>query len=218
MWLGRWCCFGLWPGASAFGYLGCTSGYYPGNRRCEPCEVVLRLVGGMGSRAVCQFPAHWGGGITDLPSIWLLVLLNLAIGAVSGIAMFEATSRVYAFVGRKLGGHGNRPATRAVLAWSAVPTIVTLAVGVVILLVAGGPRSALASGVPIPPSLNQGARLLFKAVGAIFGLWSVIISLSALAAVMGFGIARAIVTALVGGIFILLCILGQVLLRVKIVG
>jgi hypothetical protein len=196
----------------------------------EPAETILEVVSVNPAKYFVLLSGMWGagryvnflitgrGGYTDVPSVWLLVLYNLALGALFGIAMLEATSYVYAFVGRKLGGRGTRAATRAALAWSGLPQVVTLAVGIAILLIADGPASALAGGMPISTSLSRDARGLFSTVGGIFGLWSLILNVRTLAAVMGFGTVRALITGLVGGAFILICILIQVILWVALTG
>lgn len=184
----------------------------------DPGKLFYLLSGIYGAAAYTRLLFRGYGVFTHAPYAWLIVLTNLAVGAVFGMAMLEATSYVYAFVGRILGGLGNRAQARAALAWSSVPLLVPVIVGMTILLVADGPRMALETQGSVADAVSGGTYVTFGAVRFVFGLWHVILCVVTLATVMRFSALRAIMTFLLGGAFLILCMIAQAALWDHLMG
>ncbi|HLG84856.1 MAG TPA: signal peptidase I [Bradyrhizobium sp.] len=115
------------------------------------------------------------GLLTD----WRFALGFLAICVIAGPLWLYVSALILNWISRLFGGQAPPPALRAVIAWSAVPSIV----GFVVVLLAGRIVGSQMSIHGILPVL----------VGA-FGLWSAVVFMLMLARVQHFGFWRTIAT------------------------
>jgi signal peptidase I len=93
------------------------------------------------------------------------------------------------WIGRKMGGAASNDAVRAVFAWGMLPSILGLAV---ILLIAAGWRMVAPGAEP------RVLSSLFDLVNGVCGLWELVVTLMMLSRVERFGFWRTIVTYIVG--------------------
>lgn len=137
-------------------------------------------------------------GFVDLLAGWPGWLGLIAGGAVTGVLLLYLNALILHWLGGLIGGRASTLELRAVLAWSALPTII----GVVIALWLDALARALGDAGPIPPPVLS---VLSPTIIAVCALWSFIVLLAMLSRVEGFGIGRAIV-AYIGVLLVLLSI------------
>src|SRR5579862_7407441 len=118
---------------------------------------------------------------------WRFWLGFLLICAIVGPLWLYVSALILNWISRLLGGQAPPLTLRAVIAWSAVPSIL----GFVVVLVAGHLGSGLAATPKVFPVL----------VGA-FGLWSAVVFMLMLARVQHFGFWRTIATYALNAILV----------------
>ncbi len=124
------------------------------------------------------------------------VLLGLAVlGAAFGIVSLYGSALLFQAVGRLMGGRASAVELRTLFAWSALPSILGLAVvlAAVIALSFSGDLSA-----------PGWVSLLLQAVVILCGFWSLVILLLMLSRVEGFGFWRTILTYILSVVLIVL--------------
>jgi signal peptidase I len=130
-------------------------------------------------------------GLIDQLLNWR-VLLGLAVaGTVAGIVFLYLAALVFNWTGRLFGGRASMLELRALLAWSATPSILGLIVVLVILVAS---KFFISESAVTP----NGLSLLLKAITTICGLWSFIVLLLMLSRVQQFGFWRTIAAYVLG--------------------
>jgi signal peptidase I len=138
-------------------------------------------------------------GVAGLLADWRFWLGFVLLCAVVGIVWLYLSALILSWIGRLLGGHASTLELRAVLAWSAVPSILGFIVVLLINTAVNGASTAKQGGL----------ALLF--IG--FGLWSLVVFLLMLARVQHFGFWRTIAAYVLNLIFPLaIAILARTLL------
>jgi signal peptidase I len=127
------------------------------------------------------------GGAASLLADWRSWLGFLLLGAVIGIVWLYLSALILSWIGRLLGGDASTLELRAVVAWSAVPSILGFFVLLLIRAAVNGESAAMRGG------------LALLVIG--FGLWSFVVFLLMLARVQHFGFWRTIATYLINLIF-----------------
>jgi Yip1 domain len=167
----------------------------------SPRATIRRIVD-VEPRYQVVFLATLAGALSGLESAWsrpptaaipgigswpMLVVTFVVLGGILGIIGLYINGALLKWSGAFLGGSATQVEVRAALAWGEIPAIVAMAVGVIsILLGAGAPLTALASGSIEGPSLGT---TLFHAV---LGIWSFVITLKCLGEVHRFSAWRAL--------------------------
>ena len=135
----------------------------------------------------------------------MLVVLAVIVGAMVGILELYINGALLKWAGAALGGVGSYAEVRAALAWSRVPVIVAVAIGVLaILLGTDGPML----GGPEISSSGAGMTLLH----AVLVLWGFVVMLKCVGEVHGFSAWRAL-----GSILLLLASLAFVLIAMVVI-
>jgi signal peptidase I len=127
------------------------------------------------------------GGAAGLLADWRSWLGLVLLGAVIGIVWLYLSALILSWIGRLLGGQASTLELRAVVAWSAVPSILGF---FVLLLIRAAVNSESAA-------MRGGLALLV--IG--FGLWSFVVFLLMLARVQHFGFWRTIAAYVINLIF-----------------
>jgi hypothetical protein len=128
----------------------------------------------------------------------MLVVIAVIVGALLGIVELYVNGAMLKWAGAALGGVGSYPEVRAALAWSRVPVIVAVSIGVLaILLGTDGPM--LGGEVS-----SSGASLLFLH-GALV-MWGFIVMLKCIGEVHRFSAWRAL-----GSILLIVAVLALIL-------
>jgi len=160
------------------------------------------------------FLAILSGGLIWLERRWsnpstaaafpMLVVLAVVVGAILGIVELYVNGALLKWAGAALGGVGSYPEVRAALAWSRVPVIVAVSIGVLaILLGTDGPMlGGEASG--------SGASLLLLH-GALV-VWGFIVMLKCIGEVHRFSAWRALGSILLIVLAIVVIVAAMILL------
>jgi signal peptidase I len=116
---------------------------------------------------------------------WPILLGFAVLGAVFGIVGLYGSALLFKAIGRLMGGRASAVELRTLFAWSALPSILGLAV-------------VLAAGIALGFSENPAApgwlSPLLQVVVILCGFWSIVILLLMLSRVEGFGFWRTIFT------------------------
>jgi len=116
----------------------------------------------------------------------LIVVAAVIVGAIAGIVELYFNGMLLKWSGSVLGGIGNYAEVRAAIAWSRVPIIVAMAIGIAsILLSDEGPPSALGDEIP-----GSGAAVVI--LQGLFAIWGFIVMLKCLGEVHRFSAWRAL--------------------------
>jgi Yip1 domain len=135
----------------------------------------------------------------------MLVVIAVIVGALLGIVELYVNGALLKWAGAALGGVGSYPEVRAALAWSRVPVIVAVSIGVLaILLGTDGPML----GGPEISSSGVSVTLLH----AVLVLWGFIVMLKCVGEVHRFSAWRAL-----GSILLLVATLLFVLVAVIVI-
>jgi hypothetical protein len=125
---------------------------------------------------------------------------GLVAGGVGGIIGLAIGTFVIGFVARRLGGDAESEDTMAALAWAQVPSVISLVLVAVQLLVFGG--DFFKSEIPILEE-NPAIALVFvpiAAAGLLLSLWQLVLTVLTIAEVNRFSIWRSIAALLISGI------------------
>jgi signal peptidase I len=153
----------------------------------RPPHLVLPLITLGGAASAANLLAGYGVG-SEIVS-WRTLLICVVGAGIFAVFNLYVLAVVVGWVGRKMGGVASNDAVRAVFAWGMLPSIVGLAV---VLLIAAGWR-IFAPGAE-PKLLSS----LFDLANGVCGLWGVVVTLMMLARVERFGFWRTIATYTVG--------------------
>jgi signal peptidase I len=126
-------------------------------------------------------------GVADALTDWRFLLGFLLLSAVIGIVWLYLSALILSWIGRLLGGHASTLELRAVVAWSAVPSILGFFVVLPIRAAVNYESAAMRGG------------LVLLLIG--FGLWSLVVFLLMLARVQHFGFWRTIAAYVLNLIF-----------------
>lgn len=151
----------------------------------------------------------------EISSPWVIVGLNVLIGAVFGIVVLWALSFLFAWIGRVLGGRGSARDVRTVLAWSSVPHLPNLVLAVIVVVIGGA--TVLTAAHPAGTSVfSHSLRVLFLLANGVFGIWGFVISVAGLKAVMGISALRAVGVFVFGGLLIFALLFSSIIAVVKL--
>ena len=153
----------------------------------RPPHLVLPLITLGGAASAANLLAGYGVG-SEIVS-WRTLLICVVGAGIFAVFNLYVLAVVVGWVGRKMGGVASNDAVRAVFAWGMLPSIVGLAV---VLLIAAGWR-IFAPGAE-PKLLSS----LFDLANGVCGLWGLVVTLMMLARVERFGFWRTIATYTVG--------------------
>lgn len=151
-----------------------------------------------------------GRSMGDRIPIPALITICIVFGAIGGIIALRISALVLAWLGRKLGGHGQSQEVRAALAWASVPTIWGGALLVPEFIIFG--EELFTSATPRMDANPLLALLLigFGLVEVTIGIWAFVVFLKSLGEAHGFSAWRALGTAsLAFAIFVgpILCVI-----------
>lgn len=144
-------------------------------------------------------------------AVWpLLVVGSVVGGAILGVVGLYINGFLLKWSGALLGGNATYAEVRAALAWAEIPSIVAIALGILLILIGGAaPLPALGQSPPTEPSVGSAT------MHAVLALWSFIITLKCLAEVHRFSVWRALasivlllIALLVFGLIVLLVVYG----------
>jgi hypothetical protein len=156
----------------------------------------IRLIVETDVRYQVTFLAVLSGALVWLERRWsnpsttaafpMLVAIAVVVGALVGVVELYINGALLKWAGTALGGVGNYAEVRAALAWSRVPVIVAVSIGILaILLGSGGPMLG-ADG----EFSNSGASVLV--VHAALVLWGFVVMLKCVGEVHRFSAWRAL--------------------------
>jgi hypothetical protein len=169
-----------WPGAFAAAVLVCTS----------PRATIRTIVATEPRRHVVPLVLMTGlAGLFAPERPQLFSPVGLVLVLLLAVPTVWIFGRIFASVGRFLGGTGDAVAVRAGMAWSGVPAILAFLVRLALLLVVG--REALLDGF--------GARVTGLFNGFI-GLWVWALDVIMLSEVHRFSLGRALLTTFLGSL------------------
>jgi hypothetical protein len=115
----------------------------------------------------------------------MLVVLAVIVGAMAGILELYINGALLKWAGAALGGVGSYAEVRAALAWSRVPVIVAVAIGILAILL--GTDGPMLGG---PEISNSGASVTL--LHAVLVLWGFIVMLKCVGEVHRFSAWRAL--------------------------
>jgi hypothetical protein len=162
-----------------------------------------------------RFIAILSGAIVWLERRWaqpatsggypLIVVAAVVVGAIAGIVELYLNGMLLKWSGSALGGIATYAEVRAAIAWSRVPVIVAMAIGIAsILLSDEGPPSALGDEVS---SSGSGVAVL----QGLFAIWGFIVMLKCLGEVHRFSAWRALGSILLIGVVAVVIVVGAIL-------
>ena len=149
-------------------------------------------------------------------SVWAVIGINVFFGAVFGVVVLWALSFLIAWLGRLVGGRGGARDVRTVLAWSSVPQIPNLMVAALVLAIGGTPM--LTAARPTSWSVSGPLEVLFILGSGTFGIWSFVISVAGLSAVMGISEGRAVGVFVLGTLSAFVMLLSSIVAFVRLAG
>jgi hypothetical protein len=155
------------------------------------------------SGAIVWLERRWSQPATN-GAYPLIVVTAVVVGAIAGIVELYLNGVLLKWSGSALGGIGTYAEVRAAIAWSRVPVIVAMAIGIASILIGDdGPSSALGDEVA---SSGSGVAIL----QVFFAIWGFIVMLKCLGEVHRFSAWRAL-----GSMFLL--VLAGLLIGVVVV-
>jgi len=134
----------------------------------------------------------------------LVVVAAVIVGAMAGIVELYLNGMLLKWSGSALGGIGTYAEVRAALAWSRVPVIVAMAIGIASILLSDDGPSALGDEAS---SSGNGVALL----QVLFALWGFIVMLKCLGEVHRFSAWRALGSILLIGVGAVVIVIGVAL-------
>ncbi len=171
----------------------------------EPRRTIRQIVDRDSSHGVLLIAAL-AGALSTLEARWmampthpagvtwpLFVAISAGFGALLGIVALYIDGFLLKWTGAMLGGVANYAEVRAALAWSEIPAIAAVVIGIVAVLL--GVAGPMAPGMSPMARRGTGLELLHLALGA----WSFVLSLKCLGEVHRFSAWRAL-----GSIIVLL--------------
>lgn len=149
----------------------------------------------------------------------VILIYNIVLGALFGIAFFYLFSYLLAWIGRLLRGRGSSKVVRTVLAWACVP-YVPLLIALIPVLVIGRELIVFDSQADIlKGSIGsapiQMATSLYFVFRGIMTIWSCIIGIVGMSEALGVSVARSILIYICGLVVLVVPIMGIVILLVE---
>ena len=133
------------------------------------------------------------------------VLWFAAMNALAGIASLEVGAVLLRLTGKPLGGNGSHATIRTALAWSQIPLIWMMPLGVVACgLLSKGIRQSVSSADDAR-SLSERLSFWLTVIGLLYGaaqIWSFIVRVACVREVQRFSIWKAIVNSIVAGVLL----------------
>lgn len=152
-------------------------------------------------------------GLVETVPLWALLIGALLLCPFVGMVGIYISTWLLHFTGRLIGGKGNFAQVRAAVAWSNVPSIVTVALWFFLLAVFGG--RILGREFAHAQLVGHEAGILFLTmlVEMVISIWGFVILLNGLVAVQGFSIWRAFLNVILpfGALVILAWLVGWAL-------
>jgi hypothetical protein len=135
--------------------------------------------------ALSRLELRWSQAPTG--SIWpLMVVASVILGAIGGVVVLYIASAMLKWSGSALGGVATHAQVRAAYAWSHVPIIVGVSIGIAsILLGTGGP---MFSRVPDSESASATVSIL----QSVFAIWTFVVILKTVGEVHRFSAWRTL--------------------------
>ena len=135
----------------------------------------------------------------------MIVAIAVIVGAILGVIELYINGALLKWAGAALGGVGSYAEVRAALAWSRVPVIVAVSIGILaILLGSGGPMLGAEGEFS-----NSGASVLL--IHAALVLWGFVVLLKCVGEVHRFSVWRAL-GAILLIVLVIIVILGAMIL------
>jgi hypothetical protein len=136
-------------------------------------------------------------GLTAQIPLWALLVGTLLLSPFLGLIGIAISSWLLLISGKILGGVAPFAQVRTAVAWSNVPSIITLLTWGVLLLMFGDKLlNQTFSQVPVV-GIQAGVLFLSMLVEIVVSVWGFIILLSGLAAVQGFSLWRAFLNVVI---------------------
>ena len=169
----------------------------------EKGVVLLALVGG-----ICHVLDRASGrSAGDQLPFWAILLLVAVFGPLAGLVKLHVGAALVHWTGRWLGGVGTPLHLRTAIAWGSVPMIVVLALWFPLLFIIGG--EMFTDEMPRTESDLRRLALLLGSVGvqAALEVWSLVISVKAIAQIQAFSAWRALGNLVLAGMVVLVPVL-----------
>jgi Yip1 domain len=142
--------------------------------------------------ALSTLEAQWQSPVASPSSLWpVVVVIAVLIGTSVSIAGLYVNGVLFKWAGAALGGQATYVEVRAALAWSQIPAIAAVTLGLLSILFGnGGPMMPFRGGY----AQGSGSMTLLH---AILGIWAFVLTLKCLAEVHRFSAWRALAAILV---------------------
>jgi len=156
------------------------------------------------SGALIWLERRWSSP-SPAPAFPMLVVMAVIVGAIVGVVELYINGALLKWAGAALGGVGSYAEVRAALAWSRVPVIVAVAIGILaILLGTDGPILGDEADLT-----NSGASILL--LHGLLVMWGFVVMLKCVGEVHRFSAWRALGSILLIGVVIVLIFGGAIL-------
>lgn len=148
----------------------------------------LAIAGGVAAQVVSYMvtPSGFGGSL----------ILQAALGVVSGLVGLYLGGAVYGWAGRLMGGRGTAQEVRAALAWSQVPVLWAM----LLVIIGAVVREAL--------RLNDSSGLVTMGVLVVSQVWVFVTQLKAIGEAHDFSAWRALVMMIIISVVLMMVIFG----------
>jgi hypothetical protein len=133
----------------------------------------------------------------------LVVVLAVIGGAIGGLIELYANGVLLKWAGARLGGVATAAEVRAALAWSRVPIVAAVSIGILSILIG--------SGGPVAEDGSQ-SSLSVLTLDGVLGLWAFVVTLKCVGEVHRFSAWRALASILLIAVAIVLLILATIIL------
>jgi signal peptidase I len=155
--------------------------------------LLLAAIGGVASLLTQLIFADFAIELVD----WRLIAIGSIAAAIFGVVSLYIAGVIFAWSGRLLGGHASPTTMRAVLAWGPAPSVIALAI---CLIVIGGLKLSGSAEAPAPTFQQLFAVLPIIAVAV--AIWSIIMTMLMLARIQRFGFWRTVAGFALGEVLI----------------
>jgi hypothetical protein len=132
----------------------------------------------------------------------LIVVLAVIAGAIGGLIELYLNGALLKWAGAALGGVATYPEVRAAIAWSRVPIIVAVSIGILSILIG--------NGGPVTEGGSQ-SSLSVLTLDGVLGLWAFVVTLKCVGEVHRFSAWRALASMLLIAVAIVLLILATII-------
>ncbi|KZN54490.1 hypothetical protein N474_01865 [Pseudoalteromonas luteoviolacea CPMOR-2] len=163
---------------------------------CAKYILLLVMISGVNStldRAVSK-------SMGDDKEVLVIVAMSIATGALSGVFFWALGSAATRLIGKWLGGVGTYEELRTAIAWSNVPSVLSLMLWVPLIAIA--PNEIFATNTPTI-NANTIKSVLYwgiMTIQLVLGIWSLILMIKCVAQVQEFSFWRAFSNLLLAGV------------------